>query len=193
MKSFHGLLQHGASFKELLKYLPAIIFVQIILTLLGYELVTGTNLEHYLRNNSYVLSLYIATAGIGNYLRSFLVVAPISEEIQFRLIPFVIVFLSLRAMRLEGRTVGMWVLMATLFLTSIVFGLAHGSFRNIFMQGVSGVVYGLVFLKWRGLTQARYVDRIKNTAKGLLASTIVHSSFNGSLLFMATCGSFVFR
>lgn len=55
-------------------------------------------------------------------------------------------------------------------LLSALFGILHGGLINIFLQGVGGFLWSLVFLKCGGAE--------KNYAKGVLASTLCHFFFN---------------
>lgn len=56
---------------------------------------------------------------------------------------------------------------------SIIFGLLHGSFFNIFIQGVSGFLYCLLFLKCGGF-QKKYI-------RAFFVTTTSHFFFNGSV------------
>ncbi|OGZ97663.1 MAG: hypothetical protein A2676_03635 [Candidatus Sungbacteria bacterium RIFCSPHIGHO2_01_FULL_51_22] len=63
---------------------------------------------------------------------------------------------------------------------SAIFGAAHGNIINIFIQGVSGFMSLLLFLKCGGW-QGRYV-------KALLTTGITHTLFNGVLTLIAITG-----
>ena len=59
---------------------------------------------------------------------------------------------------------------------SIAFGLVHGSFKNIFVQGIGGLVYSIIFLKCGGF-QRRFF-------KAIASSTLAHAAFNMFCAFM---------
>lgn len=59
-------------------------------------------------------------------------------------------------------------------LFSILFGLVHGDIYNIFIQGSSGIILSIVFLKCGGSDPFNN----KNVLIGLLCSTTVHATFN---------------
>ncbi len=63
------------------------------------------------------------------------------------------------------------IISATIF--SAAFGMCHGSIYNIFIQGVSGFMYCVLFLKCGGI-QKKY-------NKALITTTTAHFSFNGIL------------
>ena len=62
------------------------------------------------------------------------------------------------------------ILLLLVLLLSIVFGRVHGSWGNVLIQGVMGVVLCMVFLKCGGM-QKKY-------GKAFLSSTFVHFTYN---------------
>ena len=60
---------------------------------------------------------------------------------------------------------------------SVIFGFLHGGIPNIFIQGVGGFMYSVLFLKCGGL-QGNYT-------KAIATSTAVHFLFNMTLLAIA--------
>ncbi|HSE35488.1 MAG TPA: CPBP family intramembrane glutamic endopeptidase [Candidatus Paceibacterota bacterium] len=83
-----------------------------------------------------------------------------AEELLFRL-PL-IVFIK------RNSSVG--VLAAATITLSIIFGLGHGGWIGVPMQGVMGLIFCCVFLKCGGLH--------KKYGKAFLSSTVVHFSYN---------------
>lgn len=65
-------------------------------------------------------------------------------------------------------------LCAVAFVLSTVFGLAHGGWVGVPIQGVMGVVFCVVFLKCGGLR--------KKYRKAFLSSTAVHFTYNFSVI-----------
>ena len=88
------------------------------------------------------------------------------EEITFRFYPIYI------AMHLFGVSI---YVVAIVIIISIMFGVMHGSFKNIFIQGIFGFLYSLLFLAAGGF-QERYVLAI-------IAATISHS-LNNYILYI---------
>lgn len=107
--------------------------------------------------------------------------APFREEIIFRLFPFMICnsMVSISELRLGMRISesndlkedSMIRLLGYGFVGSfLVFGMAHGSFYNVFIQGVTGVAFWFQFI---------YFSRIgKEIARGLAAAMLSHSLYN---------------
>lgn len=84
--------------------------------------------------------------------------APIFEEFFFRFLP---IRLTQRA------TTNMYTLYISIILVSVVlFGAIHGSWMNIFFQGLGGFIFALAFLK-----------------KGYWGSVIAHSTCNFLIFF----------
>lgn len=63
--------------------------------------------------------------------------------------------------------------------SSAIFGLMHGSVGHIFLQGVSGLIYGLAFL-----VIARKGD-YESLFNGFMTSTVIHALFNTVLFYFA--------
>jgi len=82
------------------------------------------------------------------------------EETLCRFIPLFIAFATKKK----------YVILATVILSSITFGWVHGSWANIPVQGVAGLIFCCVFLKCSSFG--------RNLGKGLLCSTAVHAGFN---------------
>lgn len=95
------------------------------------------------------------------------------EEVIYRLIPFV--FILLFTKNIESK--------AFLFIgvtSSILFGYMHGGYLNIFMQGVSGFAFFIVFY-------AKYKES-KSLALALFESTTLHFFFDAFLFIIMTIG-----
>lgn len=61
-------------------------------------------------------------------------------------------------------------LYAAILISSVLFGLAHGTFFNIAIQGVSGLLLSILFLKGGGSK--------KRFWRGIATSTIAHALFD---------------
>jgi len=86
------------------------------------------------------------------------------EELLFRFVPLGL------AVKFFGRSP---LVILTAILFSVLFGLCHGGFRHIFLQGVTGFVLSIVFLKCGGFQ------------KKLLRATFVCAIIHASLNFLA--------
>jgi len=104
---------------------------------------------------------------ISLYLPCFLYASAALEEILFRLIPLTF-------------AVEVWGTSKKVFLvaivSSIIFGVLHGGYDHIFLQGISGFVYCIVFLKCGGLNE--------NYIKGFLSSSTAHFLFNMTIVLI---------
>lgn len=81
--------------------------------------------------------------------------APLIEEFAFRLLPIAVI------MVLTNNKTALWVV---IIISSVIFGYIHGAWYNIFIQGVSGVVLSLAYLKG-----------------GYVSSVTAHATHNGVL------------
>lgn len=100
----------------------------------------------------------------------YLLLAAYSEEFVFRL-PLALL------VKWEWSVKGILIAASVL---SVLFGLVHGGIVNIFIQGVAGFAYCLLFLKAGGM-QGKVV-------KPLVVTTLVHFSFNGILALLVVAG-----
>lgn len=90
------------------------------------------------------------------------------EEIIFRVIPLML------AIGLQGspKTV-----LFVAGISSVLFGLVHGSWHHVFIQGAGGMFLSCVFLKCGGFNKKYF--------KATAASTATHFLFNGLLITFA--------
>ena len=72
------------------------------------------------------------------------------------------------------------VVLLAILLSSVIFGLLHGGFICIFIQGVSGIILCAVFLKCGGFQE--------NARAGFLASVLTHYLCNVVLIWLAFMG-----
>ncbi|MDO8600869.1 MAG: CPBP family intramembrane metalloprotease [bacterium] len=90
------------------------------------------------------------------------IIAPLFEEFIFRFIPIKLT---------EIFTKRKSILWSVVVLSSILFGVAHGSWYNIFIQGPSGIILSVAFL--RG---------------GYFTSVAAHATHNGITLLIINLG-----
>lgn len=99
---------------------------------------------------------------------------PFFEELVFRYLPLGLTFFIVWACGLSLRPLGTVIVVGAILLTSVVFGYIHGGIGNVFIQGLAGVTFGVIFAKWSGFGA--------RCGKGLLASTIAHGATNALIL-----------
>ena len=102
----------------------------------------------------------------------FLFLAALFEELIFRLLPLLVGIAILHGYDIEEKS-SYYPRLILMFSAAIIFGYAHGSWVNIFLQGFAGLVFSLVWLKCGGL-QKRWV-------KATLCSTLAHALYNGAI------------
>lgn len=93
----------------------------------------------------------------------------IGEEFFFRFIPLFTCVLVTNANLIA---IGI-----TMLVSSAIFGLLHGHWKFLFLQGIGGLIYCLLYLKTGGLE-----DDLLNQARALLNTSVAHMSFNYTLL-----------
>ena len=116
------------------------------------------------------------------------------EEIKFRWVPMLILSYTLLWMYKSGRLskerffeVEKYAILALVIVSSIVFGWAHGNFWNVFLQGVSGVCFMLIYLR---VLFIRRDEGLRNRwqmvplAETTLAHTLSNSIFNSILMII---------
>lgn len=101
------------------------------------------------------------------YFLPWLIVSAFCEEVLFRLFPLV-------AADAWGKSKKIFIVVG---LASCIFGLMHGGFFFIILQGVNGVLLSLLFLKCGGL-QGKY-------GKALATTTVSHFLVNSTIAGMA--------
>ena len=84
------------------------------------------------------------------------------EEVLFRLIPL---YTAVKIFSKKS-----YLILGVAIISSVIFGVLHGSPWNILIQGEGGLLYSLLYLKSGGLQG--------NHNKAISASTFLHASFN---------------
>lgn len=113
----------------------------------------------------------ILTPGILIPLIIYYLLMALMEELFFR-VPIAIIYNGFSG----GLSLGFLIF---IIILSAVFGLCHGSFYNIILQGVHGLIFSLVFIKTGGL------DLGLGTLRGWFIAATVHASYNISLLVLS--------
>jgi membrane protease YdiL (CAAX protease family) len=154
------------NFTSVLVWLPLIFILELVCTLGGLYLsqIVFPGLDSPYGEG---FDEFQSRTGIFFYFYVF-VLGPFLEEIIFRLIPIVIVLIF--GWIIHRGWFETYLMYLTLLVVSLFFGYIHGNEVNIFIQGVGGLVYSIVFLKWSGWG--------RNLIKGLCATTFVHGSWN---------------
>lgn len=106
-----------------------------------------------------------------------LIYAPTLEEFIFRLLPALVILVIMETMLIDDyQTMKREVFLWAAIISSAIFGIIHGSFINLFFQGVGGLVLWVVFL---------YGSRMgKDLFRGYASSVALHSLYNLSILII---------
>ncbi len=137
------------------------------------------NLLNYLKINKDGISLHPGPFSSMSAIdvASTILVLGFLEECLFRAGPLQIIQVS--SFRLFKRNSPV-IVISTVFLTSIIFGYLHGNYLNIFIQGMPGAVYAVLYLKYGGYMKN---DGAKTEfKKGLFTSTTIHVFSNTTLI-----------
>lgn len=112
------------------------------------------------------------------------------EEMMFRWAPMVLFFTGLSLLAKNGRVeddtmkkIETYGVAVVVIVSSIIFGVVHGNIFNILLQGVSGVIFCMFYLRtlYRR-KEAGKVDRLQKYP--VLSSTIYHTLSNGLLMLL---------
>lgn len=110
------------------------------------------------------------------------------EELMFRWAPMVLFFLGLGILaknsKIEDEKMGKiekYGVASIVIISSIIFGLVHGNVFNILIQGVSGVIFSMFYL--RTLYRQRQAGKVDKLQKmPVLSSTLYHTMSNVLLM-----------
>lgn len=169
MRKLHAWFEQGASYRELWEQLPLYYILIVALNLIGNGVAhvffppSEVN-EHTER----IISAVQQEGALSMYFFG-VVYAPIVEEITYRLIPITLIFTLTRVVLPYVLPEFLLVLCCSV-LVSAHFGYVHGGPVNILLQGVSGLVFTVMFLKWSGFG--------RDLVKGLVASMTLHATVN---------------
>lgn len=131
-------------------------------------------------------------ASNNEFTNSFLIVqfAAIAEEIIFRWGPMVIFVFSLTYFYQNGRLTKeqffnfeRFFLLALVGLSSIIFGWVHGNIFNVLLQGVSGVIFYIIYLRCYFIERESGV-RDRWQIVPLVESSAYHAMANAFLIFI---------
>ena len=113
----------------------------------------------------YLSIKYGSLAHITMFALLVLILTPLWEEALWRWLPIRVT---------QWTTDQTWPLWIVIIIVSAIFGKIHGSYVNIFIQGVAGIAFSWVFLK-----------------RGYLAAVTTHVTYN-TLLFVNTLAYFFY-
>ena len=131
-------------------------------------------------------------ASNSEFTNSFLLVpfTAIAEEVLFRWGPMVVLVFSLTSFYRAGRltkeqffNVERYCLLVLVSLSSIVFGWVHGNIFNVLLQGVSGVIFYIIYLRCYFIERERGV-RDRWQIIPLAESSAYHAMANAFLIFI---------
>jgi len=131
-------------------------------------------------------------ASNNEFTNSFLLVpfTALAEELIFRWGPMVILVFSLTYYYRSGHLtkvqffdVEKYCLLAVTLLSSIIFGWVHGNIFNVLIQGMSGVIFYIIYLRCYFIERDRGMrDRLQIVP--LVESTAYHTMANAFLIFL---------
>lgn len=108
----------------------------------------------YLMGWEFSQNVYRENPATSNSLIETCIIAPLMEEPLFRWIPMLLLSFVLMRLYMTSRidkerffSIEKYALLVLAIVTSIIFGWVHGNFLNVFIQGVSGLVIMLVYLR----------------------------------------------
>lgn len=112
------------------------------------------------------------------------------EELLFRWFPMIMFFTGLALLgkvckfgKVEKMKIEKYGVAVVVIASSVVFGLIHGNAYNILLQGVSGVIFCMFYL--RTLYRRRYAGKVDRLQKfPVLSSTIYHTLSNSILIIL---------
>jgi hypothetical protein len=131
-------------------------------------------------------------ASSSEFTNSFLLLpfAAVAEEIIFRWSPMIILTLALTYAFKQGKLskdqyfyFEKRCILALVVISSIIFGWVHGSFFNILMQGASGAIMYIIYLRAFFIERDRGV-RDRWQIVPLVEATLYHSMANAFLIFL---------
>ncbi len=180
MKQIIDWLENGAKSRSLLYSIPIITFCS-----LTYGICFFYGLVKYLPGNE---SCSSSTGDLGKindlgFMIYFAIWgAAFFEEFLFRFSPiFTIQFLlSFFSIKINYK---ISILFICIIMISIFFGYLHGNYINVFIQGVSGFIYSLIYLKYGGYYLS-YQNSSLNSFNALYISTIFHFFHNITIFFI---------
>jgi membrane protease YdiL (CAAX protease family) len=144
-----------------LLWLPLLIGLQIVQTFLGLGILYLISLS----------GISLTSALDRSNLIFIVVVSPVFEEAIFRTLPFMLALWYVILRRNHDATyLPLKTALPVAFWSSLLFGVIHGGYGHILIQGVAGFMYAMIFLKMSRLG--------KDPRRGYLASTLTHGIWN---------------
>ncbi|MDQ1299871.1 MAG: hypothetical protein QG636_539 [Patescibacteria group bacterium] len=168
MQRIRNRLLAGAPFWLFLCSLPVLVFFCWNLAIYGKRFITWLVPDIYIASSTRNLALQIQDDGVQGVVLRTIIWAPLREEFLFRVFPFGLLFLVWGIFRKSVPP--LWLAIALVLLTSVVFGNAHGALGNFFTQGLVGLVIALVFLVWGSYG--------RTPIKGICAILLLHVAYN---------------
>ncbi len=145
---------------RLLRFLAACVLVHLLLAIGAAALLVQLGLKmHRAGSGTHPINLAIIPL---------LIVVAFNEECFFRFAPLAF------ATTIGNRSV----IVVAAVLSSAIFGWLHGDWMNLFVQGVGGLFYCIVFLKCSSFG--------KDLRRGLCCSTAAHAAFDLLIVALAS-------
>jgi membrane protease YdiL (CAAX protease family) len=127
--------------------------ILLILTIIGLDFIQSTLVGGYLFTNNLLPEYLFDSTIINSWAFIFhLLFDVVYEEFLYRIIPLAI---ALRYIKSE------WFVLMIVLISSLLFGYHHGSYANILIQGIGGLLYSLIFIKYsEGGTKLIYAGTV---------------------------------
>ena len=171
--------ERDTEFKKFIQVLPELVLLMGVTTFFGGLLANMFFSNDSLYASDRAVFADLQKMGIIKVGLIVSVIGPIIEEATFRFLPLGFTFLTLWLIN-KKQEIGLWSVLGTILASSILFGYIHGP-GNILIQGISGLVLAVVFVKYSSFGRSPVWF-----FKGWAASTLLHGSFNGVILVAAT-------
>jgi membrane protease YdiL (CAAX protease family) len=169
MDRIFAWFENEAKFESRISSFMFIVIGKLLLLGLGLWLVSLFPSPHFAEGTG------DSSAAIQEYgwfftLGIFCVLGPFLEELLYRVIPLGFAAWLVSGLKLTQPGLAAAFMVAAILASSAWFGLSHGDWANLFIQGAAGVVYAIVYLKW-----SRMGAKI---GRGWLATAGIHGTYN---------------
>ena len=152
-------MEEGVTLRQLPKFIIGSALVSIIVSIIGLIIITRIGLD--ISSGVAKMTQLTTMAFLTKWVVAFFL-----EEMLFRAPLYVPIYFG-------------WtnILIPCVIILSGIFGWLHGGIGNIFIQGLAGLVFSIVFLKCGGMQREFW--------KGLFSSTATHTASNALIIILS--------
>jgi membrane protease YdiL (CAAX protease family) len=182
MPKLMAWLQREEPFSNFFRKLPKVVFLIFVSSVAGAFVASFFFPPEMTTSEAQAINETLQEFGLKTFL-IILAIVPIAEEFLFR---FGLIGLPILLYRLATkRQLNPWCTLVLVIASSAYFGYIHGNPANIFIQGIGGAGFAIIFIKWSVYGRRIFV--------GLFASTITHEAFNAMLGTLILAASLLSR